>query len=248
MKAMIFAAGLGTRLRPITNTIPKALVEVGGAPMLERTIKQLHESAGIDSFVVNTHHFADKIEAFLKEKNNFGLNILLSHEEKEPLDTGGGIKKAAPLLGDGDFLVHNVDILTNIDYSRFLSRPRQDNLATLLVCEGLSSDRYLLFDDDLRLCGWTNIRTGEVKSPLPSFDPSKYHRLSFCGIHILSHKVLTLMREEPLWGEKFSIVDFYLHYAAAFRIAAVLAPRDALITDIGTPAALAEAERWVEGD
>lgn len=243
MKAMIFAAGYGTRLRPITDSIPKALVPVGGEAMLERVIKAVHQSAGINSFVVNTHHLASKIEAFLQENHNFGMEVSLSYEEKEPLDTGGGIKKAASLLGGGDFLIHNVDILTDLDYGWFVSQVKEENLATLLVCEGLSSDRYLLFDDDLRLCGWTNIRTGEVKSPLSGFNPSNYRRLSFCGIHILSHKGLLLMRGS-LWGEKFSIIDFYLHYAAEFGIYAVLAPKTTTIIDIGTKESLDAAERF----
>lgn len=177
MKALIFAAGLGTRLRPITNDIPKALVPVGGVPMLERVICKLRD-AGIPEFVVNACHFADKVEAFLSG-HDFGVPTSVSLETgDEPLETGGGIKHAQAILGDGRFLVHNVDILSDLDVRWFLSQDRPDALATLLLVDK-EADRYLLFDDDMRLVGWTNVKTGEVKSPYPGFDPSGYRRLSF---------------------------------------------------------------------
>lgn len=238
MKGMIFAAGLGTRLRPLTDTMPKALVPVGGVPMLERVILKL-KAAGVDELVVNVHHFAGQIEAFLAERDNFGIRIDISEERGEALETGGGIRHAAPLLeGCGRFVVHNVDILSDLDLKWFLSQDSPDSLATLLLCESAGAERYLLFDERMRLAGWTNLRTGEVKSPFPDFDPSRFRRLSFCGIQILSEEVLPMMKE---WPEKFSIIDFYLAAAVSGRVRGVLAPGLKLI-DIGSPERLAEAD------
>ena len=238
MKALIFAAGLGTRLRPLTDTMPKALVPVAGVPMLARVLCKLRD-AGMDSFVVNVHHFAEQIERVLAENGNFGVPVAISREEREPLETGGGIRHAAPLLASpaGRFLVHNVDILSDLDVRWFLAQDDPESLATLLLIDA-PADRYLLFDDEMRLVGWTNVRTGEVKSPfLPDFDPSKYRRYSFCGIHIVSEAVFDKM---AAWPEKFSIIDFYLQQAAENKIRGVLAP-DLHLIDIGSPAKLAEA-------
>ncbi len=241
MKAMIFAAGLGTRLRPLTDTMPKALVKVGGVPMLERVILKL-KAAGYDELVVNVHHFAEQIEDFLSSKGDFGLHIDISREPLEALETGGGIRHAAPLLeGCGRFLVHNVDILSDLDLGWLASADDPSALATLVLTESPEADRYLLFDDGMRLAGWTNVRTGEVKSPLPDFDPRRYRRLSFCGIQILSEEVLGMMRE---WPEKFSIIDFYLAAAAGGRVRGVLAGGLRLI-DMGSPEKLAEADKLV---
>ncbi len=241
MKAMIFAAGLGTRLRPLTDTKPKALVSVGDVPMLERVILKL-KAAGVDEIVVNVHHFASQIEDFLAARKNFGIRIDVSQEDREALETGGGIRHAAPLLkGCGRFVVHNVDILSDLNLGWFLSQDSPDSLATLLLRESDSEDRYLLFDTEMRLAGWTNLRTGEVKSPFPDFDPSQLRRLSFCGIQILSEEVLSMMEE---WPEKFSIIDFYLAAAASGRVRGVLASGLKLI-DIGSPEKLSEADRLV---
>ena len=239
MKAMIFAAGLGTRLRPITDTMPKALVPVAGVPMLERVLCKLRD-AGIDSFVVNVHHFAEQIEAFLADRD-FGVPVAVSREEGEPLETGGGIRHAAPLLAspEGRFLVHNADILSDLDINWLLSQDAPSSLATLLLIDA-PADRYLLFDETMRLVGWTNVRTGEVKSPfLPDFDPTLYRRYSFCGIHIVSDAVFEMM---ATWPERFSIIDFYLSACAAGTIRGVVAP-DLHLIDIGSPEKLAEAQR-----
>ena len=235
MKALIFAAGLGTRLRPLTDTMPKALVPVAGVPMLERVLCKLRD-AGIPEFVVNAHHFADRIEDFLGSRD-WGVPVAVSREDREPLETGGGIRHAAPLLEGGRFLVYNADILSDLDVGWFLEQDDPDTLATLLLIDA-PADRYLLFDEDMRLTGWTNVRTGEVKSPfLPDFDPSKYRRYSFCGIHIVSDAVFGKM---AAWPEKFSIIDFYLSECAAGTIRGVVAP-DLQLIDIGSPEKLAEA-------
>ena len=238
---MIFAAGLGTRLRPLTNDRPKALVEVSGQPMLQRVILRL-KAAGVDELVINIHHFGDRVIEFMRQNHDFGLTVHISDERPlcdKPLETGGGIRHAAPLLAspEGRFLVHNVDILSDLDIRWFLSQDDPSSLATLLLIDA-PADRYLLFDDDMRLVGWTNVRTGEVKSPyLPDFDPARYHRYSFCGIHIVSDAVFDKMAS---WPDKFSIIDFYLSECAAGTIRGVLAPELRLI-DIGSPAKLEEA-------
>lgn len=237
MKAMIFAAGLGTRLRPLTDSMPKALVPVGGIPMLQRVIVKL-KAAGISGFVVNVHHFARQIEDFLTENGDFGVSVEISRELERPLETGGGIRKAEPYLGGGRFLVHNVDMLSDLDVRGFIAADRPSSLATLLVTDSEDADRYLLFDDRMRLAGWTNVRTGEVKSPYPDFDPSRCRRLSFCGIHIVSPDVFPLMQA---WPEKFSIIDFYLSVAASHEIVGVCTPGLKII-DIGSPDKLAEAD------
>lgn len=236
MKALVFAAGLGTRLRPLTDNMPKALVPVRGVPMLERVIRKL-QGAGFDSFVVNAHHFAGMIVSFLKEKEGFGADVAVSLEEGEPLETGGGIRRAAPLLGKGRFFVHNVDILSDLDVGWFLEKDVPGSLATLLLND-VEADRYLLFDNQMRLVGWTNVKTGEVKSPYPDFNPSDYRRYSFCGIHVISDEVFSLM--EP-WPDRFSIIDFYLKVCRDHPIYGVVADNLQLI-DIGSAEKLALAQ------
>ena len=242
MRGMIFAAGLGTRLRPLTDTMPKALVPVGGIPMLQRVLCKLRD-AGIGEIVVNVHHFADMIERFLAENDGFGTRIFVSREEPEPLETGGGIRHAAPYLAGDRFLVHNADILSDLDLRWFLAQDDPADLATLMLTEA-ESDRYLLFDERMRLAGWTNVRTGEVKSPfLPDFDPARCRRYAFCGIHIVSDAVFGKMAS---WPDKFSIIDFYLQQAAAGTVRGVVA-RDLHLIDIGSPEKLAEAQRCLGG-
>ena len=237
MKALIFAAGLGTRLRPITDNMPKALVPVGGVPMLERVLLKI-KACGISEFVVNVHHFSSQIREFLESRDNFGVDVKLSEESGEPLETGGGIRHAQPLLeGGGRFLVHNVDILSDISLKDLIASDRPDAIATLAVREA-DADRYLLFDDDMRLVGWTNVRTGEVKAAVPDLNPDACHRYSFCGIHIISDDIFPLMAS---WPDKFGIIDLYLSIAAAYPIYGHIVKNPTLI-DIGSPEKLAEAE------
>lgn len=235
MKALIFAAGLGTRLRPLTDNLPKALVPVAGVPMLKRVVDKLYD-AGIEEFVVNVCYLKDKIYGYLEFSGLGGIVAVSDEEGTEPLETGGGIKHAAPLLGAGRFLVHNVDILSNLDVKWFLGQDREDSLAMLLVTDA-PADRYLLFDDAMRLAGWTNVRTGEVKSPYPDFNPETCRRFSFCGIHIISDRVFAIMED---WPDRFSIIDFYLAQAASHPIYGVPVP-DLKMIDIGTPETLAVA-------
>ena len=207
---MIFAAGIGSRLRPITDRIPKALVPVGGVPMLQRTLLKL-QAAGFDDITINIHHFGQQIIDFLQANNNFGINIHISDERDELLDTGGGILKARPFLdGDEPFLVHNVDILSDINLrSVYDEHVASGADATLLVSERTTT-RKLLFDADMRLHGWLNHATGEVKPDGFTFDPQCYRELAFEGIHVISPTLFRHMGEATEWQGKFSIIPFYL--------------------------------------
>ena len=233
MKAMIFAAGLGTRLKPITDTMPKALVPVEGKALLERVMRKLMD-AGTDSFVVNVHHFPEQIKDFLAANGNFGARVAVSDEQPDVLETGGGILNARKLIreaGDEDgFLVHNVDILSNLDVRSFVQQARPDALATLLVSER-QTQRYFLFDDDMRLVGWTNIATGEVRSPFADLDVAKCHKYAFAGVHYISDKVFDVMEELGYEG-RFPIVDFYLKAAGTHPIYGV-APAGLKLMDVG---------------
>lgn len=207
MKAMVFAAGLGTRLRPLTDDRPKALVEVGGVPMMDRLLSRL-EAQGFDDVVVNVHHFPDMMTSHLSSR---WPGVKVSDERDALLETGGALRKAAPLLrGCGAFLAHNVDIFSDADLSAFrdafLERDGDAPLALLMVTDRPST-RNLLFDSDMRLVGWRNNTTGEIRTPFPDLDPSSCRAYAFSGIHIISERILDLMDS---WPERFSITDFYI--------------------------------------
>lgn len=221
MNALIFAAGLGTRLKPLTDTMPKALVPVGGVPLLERVAVKL-VAAGCERIVINVHHFAQMIRDFVAAHDQFGVQVDFSDETDLLRETGGGIRHAEPLLAgsEGPFLVHNVDILSNLDLRHFISLHRPDDLATLLVSDRETS-RYFLFNEEGLLVGWTNRSTGEVRSPWPDLDPERCTRLAFSGIHCISPAIFPLMRD---WPERFSIVDFYLDICRTHAIRAAVMP------------------------
>ena len=242
MQAMIFAAGLGTRLKPITDHMPKAMVSVGGKPLIKHVIDKL-ENAGTERIVVNVHHFASQITDYLKENNNFNLDIRISDESEKLLDTGGGIKKAAPLFDpQSPILIHNVDILSNVDLKKLYAMASGD--ALLLVSER-KTKRYLLFNDDMLLVGWTNIETGEVKSPYPNLDPKECRMYAFAGIHVLSPRLFRMMNEE--FPDKFGIIDFYLKACATHSIKGYR-KNDLKLLDVGKLDTLKEAEEFMEGD
>lgn len=183
---MIFAAGLGTRLRPLTDHTPKALVSVAGKPMLERVILRLKE-AGFNDITVNIHHFGEQIIGFLRANNNFGVTIHISDERDMLLDTGGGIKKARPFLdGDEPFLVHNADILSDINLAEFYKHHRESDAEATLLVSRRQTSRYLLLDDANRLHGWINKSTGETKPEGFSFREGRYKEMAFGGIHVIS--------------------------------------------------------------
>ncbi len=242
MKAMIFAAGLGTRLKPITDTIPKALVPIAGQTLLERVVEKL-ANEGFEEIIVNVHHHADKIIEFLKEKKNFGLRIEISDEREMLLDTGGGIKKASHFFDDGKpFLIHNVDILSDAKLKEMYdTHIESNNMATLMV-KNRKTSRYLLFDQEERLKGWINTQTGETKSPFDDLDANQLVQHAFSGIHIISPEIFQYMEEYPA---KFPIMDFYLSTAAKIRIGGYLKD-DVRMIDVGKLDSLKEAEELVK--
>ena len=240
MKAMIFAAGLGTRLKPLTDHMPKALVPVAGKPMLEHVIQKLI-AFGCDEIVINVHHFADQIIDFLKEKNNFGITVHISDETEELLDTGGGIKKAASFFHE-PFLIHNVDILSNVDLkSLYEYHLTNGNDATLLVSPR-KTVRYLLFDERNRLCGWINKDTLQTKPEGFVYQPEVQKEYAFSGIHIVSPTLFNYMSEH--WTGKFPIMDFYLQTCQEAQLGGY-AKEDLQLIDIGKPETLAVAEEFV---
>lgn len=239
---MIFAAGLGMRLKPLTDHTPKALVPINGKPMLEHVILKL-KNAGFHQIVINIHHLGQQIIDFLEANNHFGIDIYISDERDYLLDTGGGIKHAERFLqGNEPFLIHNVDILSDIDLKQLYTHHLETNpLATLLVSQRNTS-RYLLFNKENKLCGWRNHETGEVKSFYPHFDPRQYSEYAFSGIHVLSPQIFDWMDE---WTGKFSIIHFYLSICAKTTIYAYPAENLHLL-DIGKPETLAKAEEWIK--
>lgn len=254
MQAMIFAAGLGTRLKPLTDRIPKALVRVGGEPLLKRVIFRLKD-AGFTRIVVNVHHFSSQIIDYLRDNDNFGMDIRISDETDKLLETGGGIRKAWPLFDAHEpVLIHNVDILSNVDLGKFYqietkdlteesqeASPEVKPLAARLLVSERKTKRYLLFDDSMRLVGWTNIETGEVKSPYPHLDSAKCKMYAFSGIHMVAPSIFPLMEEEP---DKFPIMDFYLKHCDKVRIEGYV-KNDLRLMDVGKQETLKEAEAFL---
>ena len=242
MQAMIFAAGLGTRLKPLTDRIPKALVRVGGEPLLKRVIFQLKD-AGFTRIVVNVHHFSNQIIDYLRDNDNFGMDIRISDESDKLLETGGGIKKAWPLFDQKEpVLIHNVDILSNVDLKKFYQMEAETPLAARLLVSVRKTKRYLLFDDTMRLVGWTNIETGEVKSPYKDLDPKQYKMYACSGIHMVAPSLFPLMEEEP---DKFPIMDFYLRHCDKVRIEGYV-KNDLKLMDVGKQETLKEAEQFLQ--
>jgi len=242
MKALVFAAGLGTRLKPITDTIPKALVPVAGKPLLYHVVEKL-KGAGFDDIVINVHHFPDSIIGYVREQDSFGIKVEISDERDLLRETGGGIEYARPLLEGEPFLVHNVDIISDLDLGWFLSQCREDALSSIIVSDR-KTKRYLLFDDDMRLVGWTNIETGEVKSPFKDLDFSRCHRYAFAGIHYISDKIFKVFEEDG-WTGRFSIIDFYVQECAKHPVYGVVPPELTLI-DAGKPETLPVAENFIK--
>ncbi len=239
MQAMVLAAGLGTRLMPLTDRMPKALVPVGGQPLLHRVLQRLKD-AGTDRVVVNVHHFADQIVSYLDGHQYPGVDIRVSDESAALLETGGGLRHAAPLFDPHrPILIHNVDILSNVDLRAFYDLS-QDNDATLMVSRRETS-RYLLFDDHMRLVGWTNVQTGEVRSPYPDLDVAGCQRFAFSGIHVFSPRLFGMMEE---WGEKFGIIDFYLKVCGQARIMGYL-KEDLKLMDVGKTDTLDQADTFL---
>ena len=241
MRALVFAAGLGTRLKPLTDTMPKALVPVGGKPLLWHVVKKL-ESAGITDVVINVHHFADQIIDYVHSQDDFGIKVTFSDERDLLRETGGGIRHARKFLQGESFLVHNVDILSDLDLRWFMSQARPDAISNVLVSDR-KTKRYLLFDNDMRMVGWTNVQTGEVRSPYPDLDPDKFRKLAFSGVHLISNRIFTIF-DDAGWGERFPIMDFYIKECASHPIYGVLPGRLRMI-DVGKIDTLDEAESFL---
>lgn len=225
---MIFAAGLGTRLKPLTDTMPKALVPVGGRPLLWHVIMKLKDS-GFERIVVNVHHFAQQIIDYLAANQNFGLDIRISDESEKLLETGGGIKKALPLFDPhSPILIHNVDILSNVDLSQL-----DVDVPTLVVSER-KTKRYLQFDESMRLIGWKNIETGEVKG-------REGRSLAFSGIHVFHPSLFPLLND---WPERFPVMDFYLKVCAHHLVRGIEV-KNLQLLDVGKLDTLEQAKSFI---
>jgi NDP-sugar pyrophosphorylase family protein len=249
-KAMVLAAGLGTRLRPLTNDRPKALVELGGRTLLEITLERLR-SFGVREVIVNTHHFAEKVEAYLAEHNNFGMRIETSHEEIL-LDTGGGLKKAAWFFRDSrdadscgsdscePFFLHNVDVLSNIDLAAMARFHAEHNALATLAVQSRTTSRPLLFDgagqdESGQLCGRVN-KDGERELSRPA---AQAEELAFAGIHVISPRIFDLLTEDGI----FSIIPAYLRLAAAGEKILAFRTDGAYWRDLGKPESVQQAAR-----
>jgi NDP-sugar pyrophosphorylase family protein len=243
MKAMVLAAGLGTRLRPLTNDRPKALVEIADRSLLEITLARLR-GFGIREVIVNVHHFADLVVAYLKAHDNFGMRIEISREEVL-LDTGGGLKKAGWFFledssrGDEPFLLHNVDVISTIDPMKMVEAHKANRALATLAVRKRESSRQLLFDEHQQLCGRRAGRDKEpeIARPAPHLDP-----LAFSGIHVISPRLFALMKEEGI----FSIVDCYLRLAASGEAITAFRTDEYYWRDLGKPADLQQAAQDVE--
>lgn len=237
MKAMIFAAGLGTRLQGETADKPKALVEIGGKTLLQRAIEKL-KAGGVQEIVVNVHHFADQVKAFI-ENSDWGIPIHISNESDKLLETGGGLKKAAHFFEDNSpILIYNVDILSNLDLDLLKEEHSKSGALATLVVRKRETKRYFKFDKDKNLVGWINKATGDTKISRPeNFEIAR--EMAFSGIHIIQPELLKLMPEE----DRFSIVKVYLELAKTLEIKGYFDTSD-LWMDVGKPAQLIEAREW----
>jgi len=237
MKAMILAAGLGTRLRPLTNERPKALVEVSGRTLLEITIHRL-ASFGVRDFIINVHHFADKVVEYLAQEKNFGFRIEISREDAL-LDTGGGLKKAAWFFLDGPnddpLILHNVDVISTIDLSRMLQSHAENHALATLAVQDRDTSRYLLFDERSELCGRQAGRDGTADMVRPA---TKIQALAFSGVHVISPRLLPMISEEGV----FSIITTYLRLAGQKEKIQAFGADEYYWRDLGKPESIVQVE------
>jgi len=237
MKSLILAAGLGTRLRPLTNKIPKALIKIKEKTLLELVVERL-KKFGFNEVIINVHHLGDEIVEFVKRKNNFGIKIDFSREE-EILGTGGGLKKAEWFLnGDSPFLVHNVDVLSDIDLGEMYQSHLNSGFLSTLAVKKRETNRYLLFNKENCLVGWENKKTGEIKIVKKS---EGLKHLAFSGIQVVSPEIFELMPKK----DNFSIIDLYLDLASEHKIGLFEHPQNFWI-DVGKKETLDEAREMVE--
>jgi NDP-sugar pyrophosphorylase family protein len=238
MKALIFAAGLGTRLKPLTDTMPKALVPVAGRPLLEHVILRL-KASGVGAIIINLHHFPEQIVDFVRSRQFFDMQIAFSDERSCLLDTGGGLRYAAPFFDDGwPFIVHNVDVLSDVDLQGMYYRHLQTQSLSTLFVSDRPSNRHLLFDETDCLRAWINEQTGETKPAAVHLPLSTCRKYAFNGIHVISPEIFPRM---DIWKGNFSIIDFYLSIAKDTDIHAFIS-RSSKVIDVGTVDALRRAE------
>ncbi|MCX6233370.1 MAG: nucleotidyltransferase family protein [Bacteroidetes bacterium] len=245
MKAMILAAGKGERLRPLTDTTPKALVTIRGIPLIEIILRRL-KLEGFTDIIINVHHFADQILRFLAMNDNFGLNIRVSDERDNLLDTGGALIKASAFIDDNEpLLIHNVDVLSDINLKGLYEHHRHSGALVTLTVKERASARYFLFDSENRLCGWKNVATGETRW---TGEPQKqYTAMAFSGIHVIGPEFFAnthLSQCFPVHEQRFSIIDVYLCLATQHKILGH-DPGHALWFDLGRPEDIQKAEQFV---
>ncbi len=227
--AMLFAAGLGTRLKPFTDKHPKALAMVNDKTLLQLNIEYLQQF-GIRKVVVNVHHFSDQIKKIVEENNGWGSEVIISDESNEVLETGGGLLKAAPFFqGYENIVLMNVDILTNLHLDEMMSNHSSSKALVTLAVTKRDTSRYFIFNQQNELCGWMNNKTNEIKG-VEHFDEPKHQKLAFSGIHIIQQKMLSLIKQTG----KFSLVDVYLDLMKTQSIKA-FDHRDDLLIDVGKP-------------
>lgn len=235
---MIFAAGKGTRLKPLTDNTPKALVKVNGTPMLEIIIKKLIKT-GVNEIIINVHYLANQIIEFLKSKNNFGIRIEISYEQEQLLDTGGGLKKAAWFFDNNEaFILHNVDVISNIDLTEILEYHKNSNFLATLAVRKRESSRYFLFNKTNELCGWQNIKTSEK---ILSKTDENLNQFAFSGIHIIDSRIFSFLKNEGA----FSIVPSYIELSKNNKIIAYQHDKDFWF-DIGDKKKLEIAEKFLK--
>ena len=236
MEAMIFAAGLGTRFKPFTDKYPKALAPVNGKSLLQRNIEYLQQY-GITNVVVNVHHFAEQIIEAVEKNKGWGSNIIISNETNELLETGGGLLKAKPLLeGTEPFITLNADILTNLNIDKLLAYHKEQNALISFGVTDRKTSRYFLLDEDSRLCGWRNTKTGEERVSINK--PNLIERAYSCVV-VFGPAIFSLIKQTG----KFSLVDVYLSLAAEHKIMGYHHTGD-LLVDVGKPESVAEAEKY----
>jgi len=244
MKAMVLAAGLGTRLRPFTDTRPKALAEVAGRTLLEITLTRIR-SFGVNEVIINVHHFADMVVDYLKSRNNFGMRIEISREDDLLLDTGGGLKKAgwfflehpgtnASANLDEPFLLHNVDVISNIDLRRVMEFHKENRALATLAVQPRDSSRLLLFNEQLELCGR---RIGRDQEPEIVRSSAHLQPLAFSGVHVISPRLLPMITEEGV----FSIIDVYIRLAGQGEKILAFRADEFYWRDLGRPSDLTQA-------
>lgn len=238
MKAFILAAGLGTRLKPITDSKPKALVEINDIPLIEHLLLKLIRY-GFNSVIVNVHHYSDQVIDFIKSKNYFGIEIEFSNESDLLLDTGGGLKKVKWFFNDNQpFLIHNVDIFSSIDLTELYNYHTNNNSIATLAVQKRNSSRYFLFDNEKNLCGWVNEKTGETKITRKSSE--ELFRFAFSGIQIADPVIFDNMPSKDV----FSLVDLYLSIASKHRIT-YFDHSNSIFVDLGKKENLIEAEKLI---